>query len=254
MRPERASCGAVIGWSASGLTLPGCALSTGRLSDDGVRSASQVLTSAEHHETLLAVEDVLRALHARLRRADCLTLLGLPHAASVLPPRPELQLEAIFRLSADYFLRAMELLLPHFSSPSQAFILQEVVRANTAEMSDSLRGENATGVAALVPDDFRKPVGASAVAKQLGLPLETARRNLTALVDAGRCVRQGAGFIVPAAVLAGPNLSGAYAPNFQNLRRMFSALAELGVLACWETDAETTRHQTRLSRQGRSGC
>src|SRR5262249_1665102 len=135
--------------------------------------------------------------------------------------------------AAEYLLRLMEVTLPHLPSLTQAFVVMEVVRANTQELSDAVRGDDAVGPEAMVPDRYRRPVRASEVAAGLGLPHETVRRNLISAMEDGRVQRVSGGFIVPAAVLAGPNVLAAWTVNFRNLGRMFGELAETGVLARW---------------------
>ena len=164
--------------------------------------------------------------------------MELPPTAGAAPLDGDPPVRIVWRAAADYFLRIMELLLPHFSHLTQAFVLQEVARGNTERLPDSLRGEDRMDPAALVPDAYRRPVRTSEVAQRLGAPHETVRRNLAGLVAEGRCQAVQGGFIVPAAVLAQGNVAAAYAPNFQNLRRMFAALAEAGVLARWEGERE----------------
>jgi len=51
------------------------------------------------------------------------------------------------------------------------------------------------------PDIVRTPVASNAVAKFLGLPRETVRRHLKALVRAGLCTYTASGYVIPVEVL-----------------------------------------------------
>lgn len=207
--------------------------------DGGVRISAALLASDEHRQALDAVYEAVRALYLRLRRSNCIEGMELPPLREAPPLDGDPPVRIVWRAAADYFLRMMELLLPNIPGGlTQGFVLMEVIRANTAEISDTQRGEDRVDAAAGVPDIYRRPVRVSEVAKALRLPHETVRRNLTALVENDRCQHLREGFIVPAAALVGPHLVGAFVPNFQNLRRMFGHLCEIGVLARWDAEAE----------------
>lgn len=202
----------------------------------GVRISASLLESHQHRLAIHMAYDAVRALYLRLRREGCMQVMGLPDGAPPLEGDPPVRI--VWRAAADYFLRMMELLLPNLPGGlTQGFVLLEVIRANTAAMPDSQRGEDRVGGDAGVPDLFRRPVRTSDVARRLGLPHETARRSLAALVRSGRCQQLPEGFIVPGSALARPNIARAYAPNFQNLRRLFGHLAETGILARWDAEA-----------------
>jgi DNA-binding Lrp family transcriptional regulator len=201
----------------------------------GVRFSDEVLISAAHERALGAAYETARALYVRLCEVDCVQFMELPQNGDALmgcePP-----VRIVWRASADYFLRIMELLLPSFDSLTRAFIVLEVARANTEGRFNSALGQESLETE--IPDTYRTPVRGSEVASRLGLPPETVRRHLAAVVEDGRCRRLHDGYIVPAAVLDGPNALGALSANFRNLGRMFAELAEIGVLARW--DAEQT--------------
>ena len=194
------------------------------------------LTSDGHRDALDAVYDATRALYLRLARANCVQLMELPARAVEGVDADARPVRIVWRASSDYLLRMMELLVPHFSSLTQAFVLLEIVRVNTEAMPDALRGDDRLNAEGAAPDAYRRPVRTSDIARRLKRPHETARRNLAALVEEGRCQQLRDGFIVPAGLLAGPNVMAAFAPNFQNLRRMLITLAETGIIAKWEAE------------------
>ena len=200
----------------------------------GVRFADGVIGGEAQRRSLERTYALVQALYDRLVRANCVQLMTLPALAAPDFPPEAPPVRIVWRAAADYFLRMMELLLPNFSNLATAFIVLEVARANTQGLSDAVRGEDGTEPEAFVPDSCRRPVRASDVADKLGLPHETVRRNLQALVKDGRCQRAHDGYIVPAAVLARPNVVAAWSANFRNLGRMFGELADTGVLALWD--------------------
>jgi len=167
-------------------------------------------------------------------RDGCLQLMPLPQGAEPFDDPRGPPVRIVWRAGLAYTLRMVEFLLPNMRSLAAAFVILTVVRANTQHLSDEVGGDDS--IEGTVADNLRRPATARQVALQLGLPYETARRHLTALVEEGRCVRTPAGFVVPGAVLARPAVTAAVGANFPNLARMFSDLAELGVLARWDAE------------------
>jgi hypothetical protein len=214
------------------LVADGCCEATAQ----GVRLADRLLASEAHRRALDQAYETVQGLYLRLQRANCLPLMGLPPYAEPFALGGEPPVRIVWRASAEYLLRLMEMMIPHLSSLTQGFIVLEVVRANTHGLSDSMRGEDSVAPEAFVPDSYRRPVRASEVAARLGLPHETVRRNILSAIEDGRIQRVQDGFIVPAAVLARPNVLAAWGSNFRDLSRMFGELAETGVLARWEAE------------------
>ena len=209
------------------------------IAHDGLRFTDARLLSPEHLRVLEATYARTRNFYQRLRRAGCLDLFSLPPGPRWAADEPPLRI--VYRTSNIYFLRMMEHLLPRFANLSQAFIVLAVVRVNTAAFPDTLRGGEGLEPEHFVPDSYRKPARASEVAALLGVPAETARRNLAALVAGGFCQRLKDGYIVPAAVLARPNVLVAWDANLRDLSRLFGDLAETGVLALWEAELPERR-------------
>jgi hypothetical protein len=202
----------------------------------GVTLSDAYLRSDEHRRALDASYTAVRQLYERLGRGRCLPLVDLPPLAEPWGPPEQPPTRIVWRASADYLLRMMELLAPRFESLTRAFVVLEVARANTEGLPDALRGEEGVEPAAFVPDAFRRPVRVSEVAGMLGLPHETVRRNIAEEMGVGRCERVAGGFIVPASVLARPAVLEALTVNFRNVSRMFGELAEAGVLGRWEAE------------------
>ena len=209
------------------------------VSQDGVRFTDDRLHSAEHLRVLEETYSRTRDFYQRLQRAGCLELFSPPEAGPWAADDPPLRI--VYRSTNVYFLRMMEHLLPRFANLSQGFIVLAVVRVNTESFPDTLRGGEGLSPEHFVPDTYRKPARVSEVAALLGLPNETVRRNLMNLVEDGFCQRLSDGYLVPATVLARPNVLIAWDANLRDLARLFNDLAETGVLALWEAELPERR-------------
>ncbi|MFC3071417.1 hypothetical protein [Phenylobacterium soli] len=157
--------------------------------------------------------------------ADLGLLRDLP--ASAAEPGAVFPIRAAARLVGAYMLRVVED-LAKIGDLLDALILLEIFRSNVADWPADLAHS------APIPDDRRLPMAAQSLAVRLGVPYETARRRVTALMEAGFCERVKGGLIVPARTLAGPRLRPALIDNASNLHRLFAALSQLGVLKVWD--------------------
>jgi DNA-binding IclR family transcriptional regulator len=66
------------------------------------------------------------------------------------------------------------------------------------------------------------------------MPHETVRRHAAELARAGWCQRVGRGFQVPEEVLRQPAVAGLFRVNAADVHRLFTTLAERGVVEAWE--------------------
>ena len=82
---------------------------------------------------------------------------------------------------------------------------------------------------AVLPDDARKPVSISQVAKSLGMPFETVRKQVHKLIDAGLCVRVEGGVIVPQTSLQRPEVARAVFANLKVVRQLVRDLRAVGL-------------------------
>jgi DNA-binding transcriptional regulator YhcF (GntR family) len=86
------------------------------------------------------------------------------------------------------------------------------------------------------PDNLRKPVTVYALAKQLRLPYETARRHVQRLEDRGLCVRVAReGLIVPQAVVDSLAPSHGLKAMMHDLSELMARLGALGALTSQAT-------------------
>ncbi|MET0275003.1 MAG: hypothetical protein ABW360_18605 [Phenylobacterium sp.] len=179
------------------------------------------------------------ASYERLRRLYR-DLLALGLLEDLPPPSVDLRdgvvpLRTVARLATDYVLRFVELLMAQFGEVQDSLLFVSIVRWNTEALGPELRGGPGDLAEDFPPDLMRQPVTAAALARHIGLPAETVRRRVAALEARGLCRSDGRrGFIVPAAVLARPEVLAVMEDNWRNLRRLFTGLAQLGVLQIWD--------------------
>lgn len=207
---------------------------------EGVRLTEAQLRSSPHRRALERTYEHTCAFYERLKRAGCLPPAAAQRfdAAPLRTGAPPLRIVA--RAVSQYLLRMMEVLLPGFPSAASGFVLLAVFRANTRDIPDDLRGEDAFTPEAFLSDTLRRPARISEVADPLGLAYETVRRHIAALVEAGRIRRVEGGYIVPVETLMHPQVIAAFSGNLGNLNRMMTMLAETGVLSMWDAAAERT--------------
>jgi DNA-binding Lrp family transcriptional regulator len=112
---------------------------------------------------------------------------------------------AVARLSAEYLLRAFQLLVETYGDIQDGIIAHTIVTANTAYLSIRTgEGWRYAGIDETPPDEARRPISIARLAESLGLPFETTRRRVRKLMDAGTCIRMEGGLIVPQVVLERP--------------------------------------------------
>lgn len=105
-------------------------------------------------------------------------------------------------------------------NPQTALLALAIVRANAAELLGSFDP---------LPDEARRPITTYALARELKMPYETARRQVGWLEEAGFCERRGRGLIIPSGTLRRADLRGAVAETWTQTRAFLTALAELGL-------------------------
>jgi len=135
----------------------------------------------------------------------------------------------VLRQSAEYAVRAFRLLVDTYGDIQAGIVAQATVAANTAHL-DALMGEGwrYAAIDQPPPDEVREPTSVSALAKSLGLPYETLRRQVRRLIDAGVCIRVDGGLIVPMAVVEQPAAARAMLANVRYVREFVRNLRSLG--------------------------
>jgi hypothetical protein len=177
---------------------------------------------------------LLRDLYFRLRGIGMLEDLPQPESAVFDPESPPVRL--VIRMSSDYLLRLAEPLTVHIGDVVTGIVFLDLFRANTEHLPDTEAGaEDAEWTPeGFVPDSLRRPVRAGVLAERLGIPQETIRRHLLRLLDDDRCERNETGYLIPARVLAREPVVRFMQDNQSHLYRLFSGLADFGVLSEWE--------------------
>jgi len=111
------------------------------------------------------------------------------------------------RLGVDLFIRTAVALAEIFDGDAlRGLIFVTTAHLNVSHLN-SPRVLNPLASEGLFPDSLRRPASAYAVAKFLGLPRETVRRHLLALVDTGFCARvEDNGYVVMSETLRSPSI------------------------------------------------
>ncbi len=155
----------------------------------------------------------------------------------------------VSRLSSEYILRALQLLVEAYGEIRTGIIVQTIVTANTAHL-DTRTGEGwrYAAIDETPPDELRKPISIARLAESLDLPFETTRRHVQRLIDAGICVRVEGGLIVPKAVLEQPGAVRAALANVGYIRKFVRDLQAAGL----EITPRPDPHEPRV-RRGATG-
>ena len=140
--------------------------------------------------------------------------------------------QIVARLSSEYILRALQLLVDAYGDMRTGIVAQAIVTANTAHL-DHMKGGGwrHSGLHEALPDDARKPIRMSTLAASLNLPYDTLRGQVRRLVETGICTRVKGGLIVPGAVLQQPAAVSAMLDNVRFVRRFVRDLRAVGVIA-----------------------
>lgn len=197
----------------------------------GIVVPDNKVVAPAHVAVLRTNYEAVGELYRRLRTNGCLP------APAVLPPPPaSAPLRAVARLSSDLVLRLIDRVIMATGSLTGGLTLLAVFDLNTRVLPDRERGDERPGPDGFVPDAMRRPASVRAVSERLGLPYEQTRRRLSTLAAERRCTRVDDGYMLTSADLARAEMMATYRGCFASLQRMFSALAELGVLTEWERE------------------
>ncbi|MGA0607130.1 winged helix-turn-helix transcriptional regulator [Phenylobacterium sp. VNQ135] len=183
--------------------------------DGGVIVPESYLASPEY------VEGVMQS-HRRLilffHQANAAGLIE-PLPRSTYPPEPSIPVRAAARLLADYMLRTTDALLAAVGDLASVVVLLAVISAEAGRTS------------------------VSGVAHRLGMAEETVRRHVKSLIDEGLVLRISSGLVVPYEVMERPVWQAFLRENAINVQRLFSGLAERGVIEAWARLTPTARDE-----------
>ncbi|WP_411286659.1 hypothetical protein [Phenylobacterium sp.] len=198
----------------------------------GVYLPQATVSSPFYRLALEVTYRLVGSLYHRLR--DLGLLANLPEPAAGAQPFDAPPVRLVARLATAYLLRLAEPLKQHIGDMVTGLILMDIIGANTESLSDRERGTEEAGEAGFVTNDHRKPIKVAEIALRLSMPQETVRRHVNRLVRDEQCVRVDEGYIVPAKVLARGPFVEFMQLSQSHLLRMFTAMAEYGVLADWD--------------------
>jgi DNA-binding Lrp family transcriptional regulator len=198
------------------------------VSVQGVVVPARELASPEHMAAMLVVWEQVRKLYCRLR-----DLGVLDEALQAVGPAPDgpPPLRAVARVASDYMLRVVEHVSRELPGLVGGVVWLTVLRANAEPAPGAEAGE---AVEDLTADLRRRPVRVAEIARRLDAPQETIRRYAAELTAQGLLKRTQKGLVAPAEILARPKAVQLMRENFADLMRMFSGLAQFGVLAEWD--------------------
>ena len=135
------------------------------------------------------------------------------------------------RHSTEYILRSIDMMTNVVGGDlMKGLIFVAIVQANTQHIvNDEVLNQAYSEADKVPPDENRRPVSVHALSVSLGIPYETTRRYVNKLLVEGFCQRARRGLIVPAEVLARPEMVSGLRRNFSNLQRLFAGLRRGGV-------------------------
>lgn len=157
------------------------------------------------------------------------------------------------RLSGDLLLRTARLIAEAVDFDLvTACIFLAVNRANVREITRRSQQQLAfSGLRDIPPDSLRQPVSVYAVARELRIPYETARRHVAKLADSGMVLRLDDGLVVPSEVYGRDRMIHAVEQNWVLTLQFLRALAACGVEVPPRTDVpaglDVRRQVLRLS-------
>jgi DNA-binding Lrp family transcriptional regulator len=185
------------------------------VSSEGVVVPASFLASPSYLQSVMLGHERLRRFYEELRAAGLVDPLPLPAFGTDSVP-----VRAAARLLADYVLRTSEGLMREASNVISVLVLVALLAAALADEGRA--------------DDTPRAMSVRAIALQLRLSPETARRHVTELIEDGLCVRTSSGLLLNEETLARPGLRLLLADNAGNVQRLLAGLAERGVIRAWE--------------------
>lgn len=165
-------------------------------------------------------------LHASISQyppfADVRDTDGLPALDLSAPP-----VRIVGRPALAYVLRYLESAAPVAGGMLDGIVFLFVSAANIQHLA--AEGEPDGAPYEVVDDALRQRVAVFALSRTMGLPAETVRRRVSALIARGLCKRDHMGVYVPGDVLLSPPLVAHRASNLVSLQRLFAELRRAGL-------------------------
>jgi hypothetical protein len=190
----------------------------------GVVIPEAFLTSPAYLQSVMAAHTRLVGFYGRLIDGDLLDPLPPTH----YDVDDGVPLRGAARLISDYLLRAVDTLMRETGDAISAITLLAILSASLDEVPWPPEADWALGA---VPF---KSVAVAHVARGIGQPAETVRRHVAQLVEAGLCRKTAEGVSVARDILLRPGVQAIADEHAAAVQRLFSGLAERGVVAAWE--------------------
>ena len=195
-----------------------------RITPAGVFVPGWVVQLGGHRASLQAGYRRTQALYLRLSE-----LGALPPIPATPPWRGADPLRAVARSGAEYLLRLIATASSELGDLTDAVIWLEVLRS-THEHLPAEAG---------IDRERHQPVRGAAVAKRLGMPLETVRRRIADLAARGVLEAGERGVTLGMETASDPDLARIIDDNHRDLGRMFASLGQLGIVAAWRLGGAT---------------
>lgn len=192
---------------------------------DGLTIPGRVYASPNQIEAVAQNWELVRAFVADAVR------FGLVAPGPGSPPNADVRRQAV-RLSIVYFLDSLTVIGRALEQDAlSAMVFLAIGRGNVGHFVHDPETQAAYGgVAAIPPDDVRRPVSAYAVSRELNLPYETTRRYGLKLVEKGWIERtSNGGLLIPASVVARPSMIQGVVDLAETTEAFLAEMLALGV-------------------------
>jgi DNA-binding transcriptional ArsR family regulator len=192
---------------------------------EGLTIPRQVYAAPNQIEAVAQNWELVRAFVADAIR------FGLVAPGPGAPPVADVRRQAV-RLSIAYFLDSLGVIGRALEQDAlSAMVFLAIGRGNVGHFVHDPATQAAYGsVAAIPPDDVRRPVSAYAVSRGLNLPYETTRRYGLKLVEQGWIERtSNGGLLVPASVVARPGMIQGVVDLAETTQAFLAEMLALGV-------------------------
>jgi DNA-binding Lrp family transcriptional regulator len=136
----------------------------------------------------------------------------------------------VTRLSGEYVLRALQLVIGAFGDIRAALLVQAINLANIGAVYRTEEGRSSAGPDGSLPDELRRPIRIARLADSTGLPFESARRIVRRLIDSGACKHVSGGVIVPRSTVRRPEIVSNAIANVGYLRKFVRGVHSAGLV------------------------
>jgi hypothetical protein len=137
----------------------------------------------------------------------------------------------VTRLSTEYVLRALQLLIDIYGDIRAGLLVHAINIANLGYIDPQAdESRQAAGPDGIFPDAMRRPISVARLADSSGLPFESVRRAVQQLISVGACERVQGGVIVPRAVVERPQNLRAVVANVGYVRKFMREVHAAGLI------------------------